>query len=75
MRGFLGLAAMALLLAGCGEGPTGPEKPSITLQFPPDHPEQSQDAANAQCKIYNKTATLRGVEKVGEHMAAIFECV
>ena len=74
MRVFLGLAGVVLLLAGCG-GPDGPDKPSITLEFPPDHPEQFQAAADAQCTPYAKAAKLRGIEKHGDYDVAVFDCV
>ena len=74
MRLFLTACSLALLLTGCG-GEDTPDKPAISLEFPADQGDQSQAAADAQCKPYNKSAKFRGIEKRGEHDVAVFDCL
>ena len=64
---------LALLLAGCGSESSLDQK-SITLAFPADNPQQYQDAADAQCKPYNKAAKFKDVEKRGDNDVAVYEC-
>jgi hypothetical protein len=68
------IAALGLsLLGGCGSTEV-PDAPSITLEFPADQAEQSQPAADAQCKPLGKTAKYHGIEQHGETKVAVFAC-
>jgi len=78
MRVTIILAAAALLLTACAEGPTRVEatNPTVTYRFNGDNElKEASGKAEQFCQGYSKSARLLHVTQRAGEEHAVFECV